>query len=83
MSFKVGDRVLCTVFGEGVVTEVTSDPQYPVRVDFEGHDYGYECYSLSGREYEDRVGAHITLIKNESTSTDTDSKTDRQKRSQP
>ena len=45
--FKVGDKVICKVHGEGVVTEVEATPPYRIEVDFLGGEW--ECYTSDGK----------------------------------
>lgn len=45
--FKVGQKVICKVHGEGVVTEVEATPPYRIEVDFLGG--GWECYTSDGK----------------------------------
>ena len=44
--FKVGQKVICKVHGEGVVTEVEATPPYRIEVDFLGGEW--ECYTANG-----------------------------------
>ena len=47
--FEVGQKVLCKVFGEGVVTEVDFLPVYPIKVSFlSGH---FERYTEDGKMF--------------------------------
>ena len=48
--FKVGQKVWCVSFGEGVVSEVGDENQtYPVVVEFIG---GWASYTEDGKVYE-------------------------------
>ena len=48
--FKVGQKVICKVHGEGVVVDVWDDQIYPVDVEFlKG---GWEDYTVDGKLYE-------------------------------
>ena len=50
--FKVGQKVRCDVFGEGVVSEVGDKNQtYPVVVEFIRDVW--DCYTEEGKLYED------------------------------
>ena len=48
--FKVGQKVICKVHGEGVVVGVDEDGTYPVDVDFIGG--AWNCYTEDGKLYE-------------------------------
>ena len=47
--FKVGDKVVCKVFGEGVVEGTDEDGAYTVDVGFISGDF--ECYTEDGKMY--------------------------------
>ena len=49
--FKVGQKVICKVHGEGVVENVDEDGTYPVAVVFVGGEW--DCYTEEGKLYED------------------------------
>ena len=45
--FKVGQKVWCVIFGEGVVRNIlASDTRFPLVVEFNGK---WECYTLDGK----------------------------------
>ncbi len=57
--FKVGQKVICKEYGDGVVT-ATSDAceDYPIEVRFaDGH---YESYTLEGKLFENTQETHLT-----------------------
>ena len=58
--FEVGQKVLCKVFGEGVVTEVDFLPVYPIKVSFlSGH---FERYTEDGKMYEYDYEPRLSVI---------------------
>ena len=48
--FKVGQKVICKVHGEGVVTDTDEDGTYPVDVEFVGGEW--DCYTEDGKFFE-------------------------------
>lgn len=40
-NLKVGDRVYCTLFGWGKVTQIVTTDPYPIKVEFENQNYTY------------------------------------------
>lgn len=48
--FKVGQKVICKVYGEGEVTEVVGMHSYPIGVDFLNGEW--EDYTAGGKMYE-------------------------------
>ena len=48
--FKVGQKVICKVYGEGEVTEVDFLTVYQIEVSFISGDF--ECYTEGGKMYE-------------------------------
>ena len=44
--FKVGQKVICKVYGEGVVTEINDMHIYPIGVEFLNGEW--ECYTSDG-----------------------------------
>ena len=48
--FKVGQKVICKVHGEGVVTGTDEDGTYPVDVEFIGGEW--DCYTEDGKMFE-------------------------------
>lgn len=58
--FEVGQKVLCKVFGGGVVTEVDFLPVYPIKVSFlSGH---FERYTEDGKMYEYDYEPRLSVI---------------------
>ena len=47
--FKVGQKVICKEYGEGVVTGTDEDGTYPVDVEFVGGEW--DCYTKEGKLY--------------------------------
>ena len=45
--FKVGQKVICKAYGEGVVTGTDEDGIYPVDVKFIGGEW--DCYTEDGK----------------------------------
>ena len=45
--FKVGQKVICKVHGEGVVVNTDEHEKYPVDVEFVGG--GWNCYTEDGK----------------------------------
>ncbi len=58
--FKVGQKVICKVHGEGVVTEVEATPPYRIEVDFLSGDF--ECYTEGGKMYEYDEEPRLSVI---------------------
>ena len=58
--FKVGQKVICKVFGEGVVTEVDFRTVYPIEVSFLSGDF--ECYTEGGKMYEYDYEPRLSVI---------------------
>ena len=58
--FKVGQKVLCNVYGEGVVAEVESGHIYPVEVDFLSGEW--EIYTSDGKLYWDDDEPSLSVI---------------------
>ena len=59
--FKVGQKVRCDMFGEGVVSEVGDESQtYPVVVKFIRDECG--CYTDDGRWSEDDDEPSLSVI---------------------
>ena len=60
--FKVGQRVICKIFGEGVVTGVedNSSRTYPVEVDFLCGKW--ECYTMAGEPVFNDVEPSLSVI---------------------
>ena len=58
--FKVGDKVVCKVFGEGVVTEVDFRTIYQIEVSFLSGDF--ECYTEDGKMYEYDEEPRLSVI---------------------
>ncbi len=58
--FKVGQKVVCKVFGEGVVTEVEATPPYRIEVSFLSGDF--ECYTEDGKMYEYDYEPRLSVI---------------------
>ena len=58
--FKVGQKVICKVHGEGVVSDVWDDQAYPVDVEFlKG---GWEDYTVDGKLYENDDKPSLSVI---------------------
>ena len=58
--FEVGQKVICRVYGEGVVTEVDFRTVYPIKVSFLS---GYvECYTSYGKMYEYDYEPRLSVI---------------------
>lgn len=57
--FSVGDEVICTEYGRGIVIEIDGSTSYPIVVSF-GRS-GQDSYTLDGRMYigTDDHGEHI------------------------
>ena len=49
--FKVGQKVICKVYGEGVVDSVDAGETYPVEVEFPNGKW--DRYTVDGKLYED------------------------------
>ena len=59
--FKVGQKVRCGMFGEGVVSEVGDESQtYPVVVKFIRDVW--DCYTDDGRWFEDDDEPSLSVI---------------------
>ena len=58
--FKVGQKVICKVYGEGEVTEVDDMHTYPVEVDFLNGEW--ECYTSDGEMYFKDIEPSLTVI---------------------
>ena len=58
--FKVGQKVICKVFGEGVVIEVEDMHTYPVEVDFLSGEW--ECYTSYGELRFNDVEPSLSVI---------------------
>ena len=58
--FKVGQKVICKVHGEGVVTEVETTPPYRIEVDFLGGEW--ECYTSDGKWNFNDIVPSLTVI---------------------
>ena len=59
--FKVGQRVICKQYGEGVVEGTDEDGTYPVDVDFISGEW--DSYTEDGKLYEDDDEPSLTVIK--------------------
>ena len=57
--FEVGQKVICKVYGEGVVDGVDDDETYAVCVEFIG---GWACYTKDGKLYEDDAEPSLSVI---------------------
>ena len=58
--FKVGQKVLCKVYGEGVVTKVLNGHVYPVEVDFLSGEW--EIYKEDGKMYGEDEEPSLSVI---------------------
>ena len=58
--FKVGQKVHCETYGEGVVDGIDEDGAYPVEVDFLNGEW--ECYKRDGRQYSDDDEPSLSVI---------------------
>ena len=58
--FKVGDKVICKVYGEGEVTLVVDMYTYPVEVDF--LDGCWDGYTVDGKLNEDDDEPSLSVI---------------------
>ena len=58
--FKVGDKVICKVHGEGEVTAVEDMRTYPVEVDFLNGEW--EFYTKDGRQCSDEDEPSLSVI---------------------
>ena len=58
--FKVGDKVICKIYGEGEVTEVLNGYTYPVDVTFLSGEW--EIYKEDGKLYEDDDEPSLSVI---------------------
>ena len=58
--FKVGQKVICKVRGEGVVTGTDEDGAYPVDVDFTNGEWDY--YTEDGKLYKDEDEPSLSVI---------------------
>ena len=58
--FKVGQKVICKQYCEGVVSCVDEDGTYPVDVDFIGGEW--DCYTEDGKLYEDDDEPSLSVI---------------------
>ena len=59
--FKVGQKVICKEYGEGVVTGTDEDGIYPVDVEFVGGGE-WDCYTGDGKLYEDNDEPCLSVI---------------------
>ena len=59
--FKVGQKVICKVHGEGVVTKVEDMHTYPVEVDFLSGEW--ECYTSDGKWNFNDIEPSLSVIK--------------------
>ena len=58
--FKVGQKVICKVHGEGVVSCVDADGEYPVDVEFIGG--AWDCYTEDGSWFENGDEPCLSVI---------------------
>ena len=58
--FKVGQKVICKVYGEGEVTEVVDMHSYPIGVDFLNGEW--EDYTTDGKMYEHDDEPSLSVI---------------------
>ena len=58
--FKVGQKVICKVYGEGEVTEVEDMRTYPVEVDFLNGEW--ECYTSDGEMRFNEIEPSLSVI---------------------
>ena len=58
--FKVGQKVICKVHGEGVVTGIDEDWPYPVDARF--IDGKENCYAKDGKMYDDDDEPCLSVI---------------------
>ena len=58
--FKVGQKVICKAYGEGVVTGTDEDGTYPVDVDFIGGEW--DCYTEGGKMFEPDDEPSLSVI---------------------
>ena len=58
--FKVGDKVICKVYGEGVVEGTDEDGAYPVDVGFVNGKW--DCYTEDGKMFEDDDEPSLSVI---------------------
>lgn len=58
--FKVGQKVICKVYGEGEVTEVEDMGTYLVEVDFLNGEW--ECYTSDGKMLFNDIEPSLTVI---------------------
>ena len=58
--FKVGQKVICKVHGEGVVTGTDEGWTYSVDVEFVGG--AWDCYTEDGKLYEDDTEPSLSVI---------------------
>ena len=58
--FKVGQRVRCKAFGEGVVSCIDADGPYQVYVDF--GDGEWDSYTKDGKLYENDDKPSLSVI---------------------
>ena len=57
--FKVGQKVICKVHGEGVVTGTDEGGTYSVDAEFVG---AWDCYTEEGKRYEDDDEPSLSVI---------------------
>ena len=58
--FKVGQKVHCETYGEGVVTGTDEDGTYPVDVEFIGGEW--DCYTEDGKMFETDDEPSLSVI---------------------
>ena len=58
--FKVGQKVICKVYGEGVVEGIDEDGAYPVDVEFTTGES--DAYTSDGKLYEDDDEPSLSVI---------------------
>ena len=58
--FKVGQKVICKQYGEGVVEGTDEDGAYPVDVEFISGEW--DCYTEDGKLYKDDDKPSLSVI---------------------
>ena len=58
--FKVGQKVICKVHGEGVVSCVDAGKSYPVEVEFPNGEW--DRYTVEGKLFEDDDEPSLSVI---------------------
>ena len=58
--FKVGQKVRCKKYGEGVVKGIDEDEAYPVDVEFTNGEWDF--YTKDGKLYEDDDEPRLSVI---------------------